>query len=169
MKLDFDSCDDEEGNSFRCDDGDLDDLPSAVPPTPSSARLFSPRKAPRPIVRPDNEVAAHAVDSPPYKKIRALRLFDSPATPKTILQKSSTEPPGRAASRSRLFIVRHRTQMPPSSQGTPSPPSAGHQTKEHQGKCSVKEVANINPFTPTGMMLSRKRTRSKRELSTPTG
>lgn len=177
MKLDFDSCDDEDGSSFRtlssgCDYGDLsgDDLNPAVPPTPSPARLFSPRKPPRPIVRPDNEVTAHAVDSPPYKKIRALRLFDSPATPKTILQKSSTEPSGRAASRSRLFLVRQRTQMPPASQGTPSPPSAGHQTKEDpQGKCPAKEVANINPFTPTGMMLSRKRTRSKRELSTPTG
>lgn len=178
MKLDFDSCDDEEGNtSFRtlssgCDDGDLsgDDLNTAVPPTPSPARLFSPRKPPRPAVRPDSEMAAHAVDSPPYKKIRALRLFDSPATPKTIIQKSTTESSGRAASRSRLFLVRQRTQVPPASQGTPSPPSAGQQTKEqHQGKCPTKEVANINPFTPTGMMLSRKRTRSKRELTTPTG
>ncbi|XP_050717211.1 wee1-like protein kinase 2 isoform X1 [Eriocheir sinensis] len=178
MKLDFDSCDDEEGSSFRtlssgCDDGDLsgDDFSTAMPPTPSPARLFSPRKPPRPAVRPDSEVASQAVDSPPYKKIRALRLFDSPATPKTIIQKSTTESSCRsAATRSRFSLVRQRTQVPPASHATPSPPSAGQQTKEqHQGKCSAKEVANINPFTPTGMMLSRKRTRSKRGLSTPTG
>lgn len=178
MKLDFDSCDDEEGNaSFRtlssgCEDGELsgDELTSVVPPTPSPARLFSPRKPPRPAMRPESEVSIQAVDSPPYKKIRALRLFDSPATPKTLLQKSTAESSGRPASRSRLFLARQRTQLP-TSQGTPSPQSVAQQTKDQQqGKCSAKEAANINPFTPTGMMLSsRKRTRSKRELSSPTG
>lgn len=181
MKLDFDSCDDEEGNaSFRTlssgcdDDGDLsgDDLTTVMPPTPSPARLFSPRKPPRPAMRPEGEASTQAVDSPPYKKIRALRLFDSPATPKTLLQKSTADSSGRPASRSRLFLARQRTQAA-ASLGTPSPPTVVQQSKEQQqqqGKCSVKEVANINPFTPTGMMLSsRKRTRSKRELNSPTG
>ena len=31
--------------------------------------------------------------SPPYKRVRNLRLLDSPATPKTILQKSAAFPP----------------------------------------------------------------------------
>lgn len=31
--------------------------------------------------------------SPPYKRVRALRLFDSPLTPKTIIQKSSAATP----------------------------------------------------------------------------
>lgn len=30
-------------------------------------------------------------DSPPYKKIRALRLFDAPTTPKTLLQKCAAD------------------------------------------------------------------------------
>ena len=176
MKLDFDCCDDEEGNaSFRtlssgCDDGDLsgDELNTMVPPTPSPARLFSPRKPPRPAMRPESEASTQAVDSPPYKKIRALRLFDSPATPKTLLQKSTTESSGRPASRSRLFLARQRTQVS-TSQETQSPPLVAQTPKEHQqGKCSTKEVANINPFTPTGMLLSRKRTRSKREICYPT-
>ncbi|KAG0725128.1 Wee1-like protein kinase [Chionoecetes opilio] len=176
MKLDFDSCDDEEGNaSFRtlssgCDDYaefSGDDLTSMVPPTPSPARLFSPRKPPRHVARPESGAATQAVDSPPYKKIRALRLFDTPATPKTLLQKSTAESSTRPASRSRLFLARQRTQVPP--QGTPSPPTAAQHTKEHhQGKCAAKEAANINPFTPTGMMMSRKRTRrSKREINSP--
>lgn len=177
MKLDFDTCDDEEGNaSFRTlssgcdDDGDMsgDDLPVVVPPSPSPARLFSPRKPLRPSVKAEGDASTQAVDSPPYKKIRALRLFDSPATPKTLIQKSSAESSGRAASRSRLFLARQRSQALTSS-GAPSTPSVAQQTKEQpQGKCPTKEAANINPFTPTGMMLSsRKRTRSKRELNSP--
>lgn len=177
MKLDFDTCDDEEGNaslralSSGCDDdGDMsgDDLPAVVPPIPSPARLFSPRKPLRPAVRPEGDATAQAVDSPPYKKIRALRLFDSPATPKTLIQKSSVESSGRAASRSRLFLARQRSQQVPTNLAAPSTPSVAQQTKEQQGKGPVKEAANINPFTPTGMMMSsRKRTRSKRELNSP--
>lgn len=62
--------------------------------------------------------------SPPYKRVRALRLFDSPLTPKTIIQKSATTP----APRSRLFTDKPRTTT----------------TKIE------KPIANVNPFTPNG-------------------
>ncbi|KAG7171061.1 Wee1-like protein kinase-like [Homarus americanus] len=185
MKLDFDSCDDEEVNtSFRTlssgcdvdDGGDLsgDDLTTMAPPSPSPARLFSPRKGSRPVMRQESNTSPKvAIDSPPYKKIRALRLFDSPATPKTLLQKSTTESANKPTSRSRLFsTLRQRSVVPASTQVTTTPvtpPTSSAQPKD-QGKCVTKEVANINPFTPTGMLLSsRKRTRSRRELASSTG
>ncbi|XP_060534397.1 wee1-like protein kinase isoform X2 [Cylas formicarius] len=82
--------------------------------------------------------------SPPYKRVRALKLLDSPLTPKTIVQKSfasSTQLP-----RSRLF-----------SDKPTSVPSSYTQKDD-------KPHANVNPFTPNGMLLSKKRTRSIRSL-----
>ena len=177
MKLDFDSCgDDDEVNmsvsfntlSYGCDmeDGSeyMEDNQGgshhAAPESPSSSHpLFSPKKC-RPM--PKQGESPMPLDSPPYKKIRALRLFDSPATPKTLLQKcanssaprEAAEPIARPGPRSRLFRNRIASSVTPVA--TPSPP---------ESEKKVKEVANINPFTPTGMLLSsRKRSRSKREL-----
>lgn len=67
--------------------------------------------------------------SPPYKRVRALRLFDSPLTPKTIIQKSSSATP---MPRSRLFSDKPRAV-----------PSA-YAKKE-------QPAANVNPFTPDGI------------------
>ncbi|RZC42351.1 Pkinase domain containing protein [Asbolus verrucosus] len=80
--------------------------------------------------------------SPPYKKVRALRLFDSPLTPKTIIQKSAATP----APRSRLFGDKPRAV------------ASAYQKTE-------KPAANVNPFTPNGMLLTKKRSRSIRSLS----
>lgn len=84
--------------------------------------------------------------SPPYKRVRALRLFDSPTTPKTLIEKSvlHTPLPSRHA---RLFSLE-------------KPRPCSYQTKPE------KPAANVNPFTPSGMLLTaRKRTRSKRNLN----
>ncbi|KAK3882997.1 hypothetical protein Pcinc_012650 [Petrolisthes cinctipes] len=174
MKLDFDSCDEEEVNtslhtfSSGCDvddGGELSDENFVVPahPSPVLSTVFSPRKPSRAsaMIRNECDVSPQAmVSSPPYKKIRALRLFDSPATPKTLLQKSTTDTSGRAQLRSRLFLARQKTLVS-ATQSTPSPPQ-----QQKEGKCSTKEVANINPFTPTGMLLSsRKRTRSRKKTT----
>lgn len=67
--------------------------------------------------------------SPPYKRVRALRLFDSPLTPKTIIQKSSSAT--TPLPRSRLFGDKPKAV-----------PSA-YAEKE-------KPAANVNPFTPDG-------------------
>nr|CAH7725305.1 unnamed protein product [Callosobruchus chinensis] len=80
--------------------------------------------------------------SPPYKRIRALRLFDSPLTPRTIIQKSTSN----SLPRSRLFGDKPRAV-----------PSAYQKREE-------KPAANVNPFTPDGMLLSKKRRRSVRSL-----
>ncbi|XP_044260912.1 wee1-like protein kinase [Tribolium madens] len=79
--------------------------------------------------------------SPPYKRVRALRLFDSPLTPKTIIQKSATTP----APRCRLFTEKPRSVT---------------NTKQ-------KPVANVNPFTPNGFYQNKKRMRSTSSLQIP--
>lgn len=102
--------------------------------------------------------------SPPYKRVRALRLFDSPATPKTIIEKSQFTTP---APRSRLF--QHSNDKP---RAVPSAYSKND-----------RPAANVNPFTPNGnhqpprylslfnliyilgmLLQSKKRSRSKRSL-----
>lgn len=86
--------------------------------------------------------------SPPYKRVRALRLFDSPATPKTLLEKSTMHTPVPYKC-SRLFSMEK-----------PRPVATGFQNKPE------KPTANINPFTPNGMLLTvKKRSRSKRSLN----
>lgn len=86
--------------------------------------------------------------SPPYKRVRALRLFDSPATPKTLIEKSITHTPLPSRC-SRLFHL-----------DKPRAVASCYPTK------SDKPTANVNPFTPNGMLLTaRKRTRSKRSLN----
>ncbi|XP_050316165.1 wee1-like protein kinase isoform X2 [Anthonomus grandis grandis] len=79
--------------------------------------------------------------SPPYKRVRALRLFDSPLTPKTIIQKSSSST--TPLPRSRLFG------------DIPKAVPSAYAERE-------KPAANVNPFTPDGLLLSKKRTRSIR-------
>lgn len=102
--------------------------------------------------------------SPPYKRVRALRLFDSPLTPKTILEKSSACCMTPVANRSRLEKPRSLACA-------------------YSNKTAEKPIANVNPFTPTGklslleikvyyiivcffkgMLLNKKRTRSVRSL-----
>lgn len=205
MKLDFDSCDDEEINtsyqtlSSGCDmddPGDFsgDDVAAQVLPLSPfrrTERLFSPRKGPRPTHREESitDSPTPMLDSPPYKKIRALRLFDSPATPKTLLQKcgnttTNTESPsnnnfsGRPGTRSRIF-PNGRPGRGPITNGsisswsceeaqTPSSQPLESETPSQQDQGTGKQQrqkANINPFTPTGMMLSsRKRSRSRRDM-----
>lgn len=64
--------------------------------------------------------------SPPYKRVRALRLFDSPLTPKTIIKESTIT----SFPRSRLF----------SSDKPRAVASAFYKPD--------KPLANVNPFTP---------------------
>ncbi|KAL3271540.1 hypothetical protein HHI36_022017 [Cryptolaemus montrouzieri] len=80
--------------------------------------------------------------SPPYRRVGALRLFDSPLTPKTIIKQSSNS----SFPRSRLF----------SSDKPRAVPTAYYKRE--------KPLANVNPFTPDGMLMNKKRTRSIRSL-----
>jgi hypothetical protein len=89
----------------------------------------------------------HSV-SHPYKKVRALRLFGSPSTPKTLLEKCSFHTPATPMPRSRLFSRFEK----------PKGVACAYPKLD-------KPSVNVNPFTPNGMLLmSKKRTRSKRSL-----
>lgn len=75
--------------------------------------------------------------SPPYRRVRALRLFDNPLTPKTIIEKSSAAvTPSTPAPRSRLFTGLDKPRAVPAPYAKTDRP-----------------LANINPFTPTGKFL----------------
>ncbi|CAH2056061.1 unnamed protein product, partial [Iphiclides podalirius] len=110
--------------------------------------------------------------SPPYKRVRALRLFDSPHTPKTLLEKCST--PSHHPPRSRLFPPKLSapTGVPSGSSHHLHPPSCDEDSAlgslppdELDDSRVRRPLANINPFTPDGQALNKK----KRALSkTPT-
>lgn len=87
--------------------------------------------------------------SPPYKRVRALRLFDSPATPKTLMEKSAMHHTPLPSKCNKLFTLEKPRAM-----------MSTYNTR------SDKPAANVNPFTPNGMLLTaRKRTRSKQSLN----
>ncbi|XP_016845165.1 wee1-like protein kinase 1-A isoform X1 [Nasonia vitripennis] len=115
--------------------------------TPSSTALTGPMGIKASHREGTQPRASSMACSPPYKRVRALRLFDSPATPKTLIEKSAmhTPIPNKC---SRLFH--------------PDKPKAVPTCYHNK---SDKPSANINPFTPNGMLLTaRKRSRSKRSL-----
>lgn len=92
----------------------------------------------------------------PHRTVRALRLFDSPFTPKTLYAKCSDQTPASPALRSRLF---HRNEKPRGLPYADKPPANINPFTPD------KPSANINPFTPDGkLLMSNKRTRSKRSL-----
>ncbi|XP_068621811.1 wee1-like protein kinase [Battus philenor] len=108
--------------------------------------------------------------SPPYKRVRALRLFDTPFTPKALLEKCST--PSQYPSRARLFPPKASapTGVPSGSSHHLHPPSADDDSAlgslpPDELDDSRRPLVNINPFTPEGQALNKK----KRALSkTPT-
>ncbi|XP_053675785.1 wee1-like protein kinase [Anopheles nili] len=142
--------------------------------SPHRSSVVLPRKlsfsgnSPEPAMEP----ATHKLrsDSPPYRKVQALRLFDTPATPKTILQKSTN-----TMFRRQVFGRGGSTSLYP-------PKPLGAETdllaKPMDGGLPIfiadkpKPVpllrrydvelpqANVNPFTPPAMfMRTKKRTR----------
>lgn len=105
-------------------------------------------------------------DTPPYKRVRALRLFDSPQTPKTLLHQcddttplppnSSVETPVRQKIRGRLF----------SAPDKPHPYRGGIGGGGGAGDKPL--IANVNPFTPNALLLQQsgaKRRRTNNGLS----
>uniref|UniRef100_A0A1A9W029 Wee1-like protein kinase n=1 Tax=Glossina brevipalpis TaxID=37001 RepID=A0A1A9W029_9MUSC len=84
--------------------------------------------------------------SPPYRKVRALRLFDTPATPKTILEKSSVNHLSRvSAGGSPLFLK------------TSERPLSLPLHNRALDNVMQQQTANINPFTPDNLMAHNKK------------
>lgn len=100
--------------------------------------------------------------SPPYRKVRALRLFDSPATPKTILQKSKFVKAlggvNAAAKDGDVLAKPIDGTLGAAASVICEKPRA---VPLHRNYENVLPPANVNPFTPPGMfMRTKKRTRS---------
>ncbi|XP_017023981.1 wee1-like protein kinase [Drosophila kikkawai] len=87
--------------------------------------------------------------SPPCQKVRALRLFSTPATPKTILQKSTTQCRNHLsaaaaavnASREEPFRISERPRSLPL----------------HNRNIPAQDTANVNPFTPDSLLAHNKK------------
>ncbi|EDV99194.1 GH13165 [Drosophila grimshawi] len=92
--------------------------------------------------------------SPPCQKVRALRLFNTPATPKTILQKSTTNfsnhlsGAAAAANASKHQVEDHIFKL---SDRPRSLPLHNHRSMQPQ------DTANVNPFTPDSLMAHNKK------------
>lgn len=100
--------------------------------------------------------------SPPYRSIRKLRLFDSPATPKTIIQKSEV-PMARSSSKWLKFLSTNNNVTTAADNmshvGTPDSTCDTEKTAKPMR-------ANFNPFTPQGLMMrTKKRLRVDDELN----
>lgn len=103
---------------------------------------------------------------PPHKRLRNLRLFDSPHTPKSLIQKANA-----SAKRNKLLASRLFSEKP-----TPSPDGPGlirrPQTAPNvrnlrrRDRLPKQNVANVNPFTPSVMLqnATKKRLRQERNI-----
>lgn len=113
--------------------------------SPSPVCLIQPRKLRFASPQIDEEAqkrsspvqtrsSAIASVSPPYRKVRALRLFDTPATPKTILQKSRNHLSAAvAADVARKSEIEERPRSLP---------------LHSRVLDNFQQTANVNPFTP---------------------
>lgn len=99
--------------------------------------------------------------SPPYRKVRALRLFDSPATPKTIIQKSTSKllkTFANGTGRETDVLAK------PIDGNGPMIHEKPRAVPLHRNYDNLYSSANVNPFTPPGMLMrTKKRTRSGQE------
>lgn len=91
--------------------------------------------------------------SPPYRKVRALRLFDSPATPKTIIQKST----------SKFMKTLGNVNTKESDPVKPNDTNGSVINEKpravplHRNYENVIPSPNVNPFTPPGMFMRTKK------------
>nr|XP_026483598.1 uncharacterized protein LOC113391753 [Vanessa tameamea] len=158
------SCD--MSDSFNIFSDNLSPIPASIVPRKLDFSSMDDDEGMR------DPTSAPASLSPPYKRVKALKLFDSPHTPKTLLEKCST--PSHHPPRSRLFPpkVNAPTGMPSGSSHHLHPPSDEDSAlgslppdELDDTRPARRPLANINPFTPDGQALNKK----KRALSkTPT-
>lgn len=108
--------------------------------------------------------------SPPYRKVRALKLLDSPATPKTIIQKSTvTKTPLISSSSKHLkFLATNNNCGQKEALATPMEGGAAIRNDTKTGKFlqNRKSLANVNPFTPPALMMrNKKRLRQEEQMN----
>lgn len=126
---------------------DDDEIPLHRPHLIRGSALLRSNVRPPPLVLPSKL----NLESPPYRKVRALRLFDTPATPKTIIQKCSAD-----------ILPKQNNTKP--ADAVPSTPIVLERPKAIpiHNKVLDSITANINPFSPTsGFLQNKKRLRNE--------
>lgn len=131
-------------------------------------------------------------DTPPYKRVRALRLFESPRSPKTLLKRASEEQQRSSCRTRRLFDNKSPmlqqfvspaspvdspaspTESPTSPNESPiSPtqslllPRMGSSYQRLNASREPTAEANVNPFTPSGMLLQSRYKKRRSEACNP--
>lgn len=101
------------------------------------------------------------LESPPYRKVRALRLFDTPATPKTLIKKSSFDigPPTPANTHSKLIRKSILSNISGLASRTSNSCSDRPKSIPVHNKALEPVTANINPFSP--FIQKKKRSRNE--------
>ncbi|EDW12571.2 wee1-like protein kinase [Drosophila mojavensis] len=154
-----------ETSIISAEDTSLEQLDSSVEMRSRSPSplIFNPRKlrfadddfdkdrqeSPQQKKKP-NAVARDNDMSPPCQKVRALRLFNTPATPKTILQKSTTNCNHLSAAAAAAHSVK-REDVYKVTERPRSLPLHNHRTMQPQ------DTANVNPFTPDSLLAHNKK------------
>ncbi|CAH1798903.1 unnamed protein product [Owenia fusiformis] len=90
--------------------------------------------------------------TPPHKNFRALRLYDTPHTPKSLLQKCQRRI--TRISKSKLALNCDKLK-------TPKPPVIAPDSHHHTAALNERLQANINPFTPSNNNNHASRTHSQ--------
>ncbi|EDV31594.1 uncharacterized protein Dana_GF14473 [Drosophila ananassae] len=89
--------------------------------------------------------------SPPCQKVRALRLFSTPATPKTILQKSTTQCSNHLSAAAAAMNASRRSEEPFRLAERP------RSLPLHNRNIPAQDTANVNPFTPDSLLAHNKK------------
>lgn len=146
-----------ETSVVSADDTSLEQLDSSVEMRSRSPSplVFNPRKlrfadddfdkdrqeSPQHKKKP-NDAARDMDMSPPCQKVRALRLFNTPATPKTILQKSTSNCSNHLSAAAAAVNATRREEVYKLIERPRSLPLHNHRSMQPQ------DTANVNPFTP---------------------
>ncbi|XP_055303329.1 wee1-like protein kinase [Sitodiplosis mosellana] len=116
-----------------------------------------------PMIRPLRATAISQskmhLESPPYRKVRALRLFDTPATPKTLIKKSSFENGAQTPAQNKLIRKSILSNLGGLGSRTPNVTDRPKALPVHN-KALEPVTANINPFSPSSFMQKKKRSRT---------
>lgn len=91
------------------------------------------------------------LESPPYRKVRALRLFDTPATPKTLIKKSSFDNGVATPAQNKLIRKSILSNLGGLALRTPNVADRPKALPVHN-KALEPVTANINPFSPSSML-----------------
>lgn len=96
--------------------------------------------------------------SPPYRKVRALRLFDTPATPKTIIQKSSVKSFNHLTNSEGQCLSERKTSNNSNEAKNTCPLEKPKPVPLHNRVLdNSMQSANVNPFTPNSLLAQNKK------------